>query len=212
MSLTNTHFGAEKLEGLLRDCRRLFFIGIGGVSMYALALLTLAEGVAVSGSDRVESERLELLRRAGAEVFPGHGADRLQGCDAVIYTVAISPENPEYREAQRRGLPLISRADYLGYLMMRFSHRVGVSGMNGKSTTTALLSHILLSSGDPTVMGGAESVEFGNTSCRIGTGREEFVFEACEYAKRYISGALAAQLDLGKGSGPLDHMWEYRGR
>lgn len=75
MSLTNTHFGAEKLEGLLRDCRRLFFIGIGGVSMYALALLTLAEGVAVSGSDRVESERLELLRRAGAEVFPGHGAD-----------------------------------------------------------------------------------------------------------------------------------------
>ncbi len=203
MSLTNTHFGAEKLEGLLRDCRRLFFIGIGGVSMYALALLTLAEGVAVSGSDRVESERLELLRRAGAEVFPGHGADRLQGCDAVIYTVAISPENPEYREAQRRGLPLISRADYLGYLMMRFSHRVGVSGMNGKSTTTALLSHILLSSGDPTVMGGAESVEFGDTSCRIGTGREEFVFEACEYQDSFLdfNPTLAVILNVG-----MDHV------
>ena len=123
MSLNNTHLGTEGLKTLLARCRRLFFIGIGGVSMYALALLTLAEGVEVSGSDRTESARLDRLRQAGARIFPGHNAAHLDGCDAVIYTVAIAEDNPEYLEAKRRGLPLISRADYLGYLMMRFSHR-----------------------------------------------------------------------------------------
>ena len=203
MSLNNTHLGPDGLERQLLGCRRLFFIGIGGVSMYALALLTLAEGVEVSGSDRTESARLTHLRQAGAQVFLGHDADHLAGCDAVIYTVAISPDNPEYLEAERRGLPLISRADYLGYLMMRFSRRVGVSGMNGKSTTTALLSHILLAGGDPTVMGGAESVEFGDTSCRIGQGREEFVFEACEYKDSFLdfNPTLAVILNIG-----MDHV------
>lgn len=203
MSLTNTHMGTGRLGELLAGRRRLFFLGIGGVSMYALALLTLKSGVAVSGSDRVESERLEHLRRAGAEVFIGHDAAHLAGCDAVIYTVAVSPDNPEYLEAVRLGLPLISRADYLGYLMMRFRHRVGISGMNGKSTTTALLSHLLLASGDPTVMGGAESAEFGNTSCRIGESREEFVFEACEYRDSFLdfNPTLAVILNIG-----LDHV------
>lgn len=203
MSLNNTHLGTEGLKTLLARCRRLFFIGIGGVSMYALALLTLAEGVEVSGSDRTESARLDRLRQAGARIFPGHNAAHLDGCDAVIYTVAIAEDNPEYLEAKRRGLPLISRADYLGYLMMRFSHRVGVSGMNGKSTTTALLAHILLAGGDPTVMGGAESVEFGDTSCRIGQKREEFVFEACEYKDSFLdfNPTLAVILNVG-----MDHV------
>ncbi len=203
MSLTNTHNGAEELERLISGCRHLFFIGIGGVSMYALALLTISEGTRVSGSDRTESARLAHLREAGATVFIGHDAAQLAGCDAVVYTVAISPDNPEYREALRRGLPLISRADYLGYLMMRFAHRIGVSGMNGKSTTTALLAHILLASGDPTVMGGAESVEFGDTSCRIGAGRDEFVFEACEYKDSFLdfNPTLAVILNIG-----MDHI------
>lgn len=203
MSLTNTHLGEQGLGEILAGCRRLFFIGIGGVSMYALALLTLAEGKQVSGSDRTESARLEHLRSAGATVFLGHDATHLAGCDAVIYTVAISPDNPEYREAQRLGLPLISRADYLGCLMMRFSDRIGISGMNGKSTTTALLAHILLASGDPTVMGGAESVEFGDTSCRIGEKRDEFVFEACEYKDSFLdfNPTLAVILNVG-----MDHV------
>lgn len=203
MALSNTHAGATAVERLITGCDRLFFIGIGGVSMYALALLSLEEGIAVIGSDRVESERLDRLRRAGATVWIGHDAAHLRGCGAVIYTVAISPENPEYREAVRLGLPLISRADYLGYLMMRFRCRIGVSGMNGKSTTTALLSHILLQSGDPTVMGGAESVEFGDTSCHLGRLREEFLFEACEYQDSFLdlTPTLAVILNVG-----MDHV------
>lgn len=203
MSLTNTHLGERELGGVLTDCHRLFFIGIGGVSMYALALLTLAEGLGVGGSDRTESARLDRLRTAGAAVYLGHDAAHLAGYDAVIYTVAISQDNPEYREALRRGLPLISRADYLGYLMMRFGARVGISGMNGKSTTTALLAHILLASGDPTVMGGAESVEFGDTSCHIGAKRDEFVFEACEYKDSFLdfNPTLAVILNVG-----MDHV------
>lgn len=203
MALSNTHAGASAVEERITGCDRLFFIGIGGVSMYALALLSLEEGIAVSGSDRMESERLECLRCAGATVWIGHDAAHLHGCGAVVYTVAISPDNPEYLEAVRLGLPLISRADYLGYLMMRFRRRIGISGMNGKSTTTALLSHILLQSGDPTVMGGAESVEFGDTSCRLGRSREEFLFEACEYQDSFLdlNPTLAVILNVG-----LDHV------
>lgn len=208
MSLPNTHFGAAELERRLHGCRHLFFLGVGGVSMYTLALLTLRDGIAVSGSDRTESERLAHLRAAGARIAVGHDAANLGDCDAVIYTVAIAPDNPEYREAVRRGLLLVSRADYLGYLMMRYSARIGISGMNGKSTTTALLAHILAASGDPTVMGGAESVEFGNTSCRIGTAREELVFEACEYRDSFLdfNPTLAVILNIG-----LDHVDYFHG-
>lgn len=203
MSLSNTRFGAAQLDRSLNRARNLFFIGVGGVSMYALALLSLTEGYAVSGSDRTDSERLAHLRERGARIYLGHDASQLGDCDAVIYTVAVSADNPEYREAMRRGLPLISRADYLGYLMMRFSRRIGVSGMNGKSTTTALLAHILLTDGDPTVLGGAESAEFGNTSCKIGAERDEFLFEACEYKDSFLdlNPTLAVVLNIG-----MDHV------
>lgn len=203
MSLTNTHVGPAELGRLLRDCRHLFFIGIGGVSMTSLARITLADGIRVSGSDRVMSPRLAGLRDAGAEIFLGHDAAHLQGCDAAVYTVAVSADNPEYREALRMGIPLVSRADYLGYVMMRFRTRVGVSGMNGKSTTTALLAQILMEDGDPTVFGGADSVAFGDTSCRIGQKRDEFVFEACEYKDSFLDfhPTLALILNIG-----MDHV------
>ncbi len=203
MPLENTHYGYKKIAELLRNAEKIFFIGIGGVSMYALALMTLSNGKHIAGSDRTESDRLDCLRNGGAEIFIGHDEKHLDGCNAVVYTVAVSQDNPEYQGAIRRNLPLISRADYLGYLMMQFGHRIGISGMNGKSTTTALLSHILLRNGDPTVMGGAESKEFGNTSCHIGKAKNEFVFEACEYRDSFLdfNPSLAVILNIG-----LDHV------
>lgn len=168
MALPNTHYGAPAIERMLRDCQGIFFIGIGGISMSALARITKRQGYRVGGSDRSTSEVTAALADEGIEVFTGHSAAHLEGYDAVVYTVAIDGENPEYREAICRGLPVLSRADYLGYLMARFSKRIGVSGMHGKSTCTAMCAHILEAAGDPTVLCGAELCEKTHSSCRIG--------------------------------------------
>lgn len=186
MSLPNTHFGAEAIGRLLRNCRTVFFIGIGGVSMCSLAEITLCDGMRVCGSDRTDSERLQRLRALGARIDIGHCAEHIEGADAVVYTVAIGEENPEYQAARRAGKPLISRADYLGYLMMRYPVRIGIAGMNGKSTTTAMCAQLLMQSGDPTVFCGAESASFGGASCHIGKARDQLVFEACEYKDSFL--------------------------
>ena len=138
MSVKNTHFGAEEIERRLSTCRSLFFIGIGGISMSALARLSAHEGFSVGGSDRTATDVTAALEHDGITVFFGHHEQNLQGYDAVIYTVAIGEENPEYLAAKRMGLPLFSRADYLGYLMTRFRMRIGIAGMHGKSTCTAM--------------------------------------------------------------------------
>ena len=203
MALPNTHHGAKRIAELMEDCESVFFIGIGGVSMCSLAQITLADGKRVAGSDRTESERISRLRDAGARIFLGHSAENLGDCGAVVYTVAIGEENPEYLEARARGIPLISRSDYLGYLMMRYRTRVGISGMNGKSTTTAMCAHILLGEGDPTVLCGAEAETLGGSTCRIGKSRDQIVFEACEYMDSFLdfNPSVAVILNLG-----MDHV------
>ena len=81
------------------------FIGIGGSGMSGLARLLLAEGVPVSGSDMKESDTTEALRALGAAVAIGHRAENLNGATHVVYTAAVREDNPELREARRRGLP-----------------------------------------------------------------------------------------------------------
>lgn len=203
MALPNTTYGPQKLRELIGSCQRILFIGVGGISMSSLAELTLTEGIAVSGSDRTANERIERLRQLGARISIGHDAANASDCDAAVYTLAISEDNPEYREAIRRGIPVISRADYLGYLMTRFRRRVGVSGMHGKSTCTAMCAEIFLKAGDPTVLCGAELPAFAGDSCRIGSARENFVFEACEYRDSFLDFFPTVAVILNVG---LDHV------
>ncbi|MBQ2734444.1 MAG: UDP-N-acetylmuramate--L-alanine ligase [Clostridia bacterium] len=203
MSVENTHYGAARIEEMLLHCRSLFFVGIGGISMSALARLSASEGFFVGGSDRTASQTTAALERGGIRVFYGHTAENLLGYDAVIYTVAIEADNPEYHAAKVAGLPLISRADYLGYLMSKFRTRVGVAGMHGKSSCTAMCASIFTSVGDPTVLCGAELPFLENSPCRIGKAREHIVFEACEYMDSFLdfSPTLAVILNIG-----MDHV------
>ena len=203
MSVENTHVGAALIAERLKTCRSIFFIGIGGISMSALAELSASNGFLVGGSDRTETEVTRRLCERGIRVYYGHDAAHVADYDAVIYTVAIDAKNPEYLEAQRRGLPLFSRADYLGYLMMSFRTRVGVAGMHGKSTCTAMCTSIFLAAGDPTVLCGAALPALGDSPCRIGEGREHIVFEACEYMDSFLdfNPTLAVVLNMG-----MDHV------
>lgn len=158
--------------------RKVHMIGIGGAGMSAIASALLAEGVSVTGSDLELSTYAEKVCQAGGKVFIGHNSANVGDAEAVIVSSAIPKENPELLEAKRRSLPLLHRADALA-LLMEDKCSVAVAGTHGKSTTTAMIGHILAQIGyDPTVLVGADVVNFGS-NCRIGSSNW-FVTEADE--------------------------------
>jgi UDP-N-acetylmuramate--alanine ligase len=151
----------------------------------SLAHITMQAGYKVAGSDRQKSELTEALEREGAEIFYEHSAENVDGSGAFVYTVAISPDNPEYVRAGELGIPRISRADYLGYVMTKYKNRIGVCGTHGKSTTTAMCASVFEAAGrEPTVMCGAELSSCG-TAYVSGKG-DDFIFEACEYMDSFL--------------------------
>ena len=165
----------------------IHFIGIGGISMSGLAEVVLDRGFTVSGSDRQESEFTRRLASRGATVFYGQRPENIpEKCDVVVYTAAIHPDNPEFAEAQRRGIPMLTRAEMLGQLMKNYSTAIAVSGTHGKTTTTSMVSHILMSAGcDPTIsVGGVLPAIGGNI--KVGSSGT-FVAEACEYTDSFLS-------------------------
>ena len=185
MATPNTHYGAEQIGVMLRDVESIFFIGVGGINMSSLAHLTSRRGIRVGGSDRTRSALTERLEREGISIVYEHKKENIDPYDAVVYTVAISPDNEEYLRAKERGIPCISRADYLGYLMTPYTRRIGISGMHGKSSCTSMCAQTLLSAGaEPTVLSGAELRSMGGAYC-LG-GEENFVFEACEYMDSFL--------------------------
>ena len=202
MALENTHYGHIRIGEMLKDCNSIFFIGIGGISMSALAQISLSLGYTVGGSDRSENAQTAHLKEMGIPVFPSHHAANIANYDAVIYTVAIGADNPEYLAAKAAGKPLLSRADYLGYLMVSYRHRIGVAGMHGKSSCTAMCAQIFLSATDATVLCGAELPLLQGSTCCIGKEQEHFVFEACEYMDSFLdfNPTLAVILNMG-----MDH-------
>lgn len=169
--------------------RAVHFVGIGGVSMSALAEIALHHGLMVSGSDIRESALTRRLEAMGARVFAEHRAEHVAAAapDLVVFTDAARADNPEVAEARRRGIPVRRRADYLGDLMDTYAGpRICVAGTHGKTTTTAMLAEALLSAGlDPTVLVGGDYAPFCGT-LRLGrTG--VFVTEACEAFRSFHS-------------------------
>ncbi len=186
MALPNTHFGAEKIGAWLSSPQKIFFAGIGGVSMNSLAHISHLRGHTVCGYDRTPSALTRQLEALGIPVWYEADAAHVADADVLVYTVAIPAELPEYAEACRRGIPVISRADFLGYIMSGYKRRIGVSGMHGKSTTTAMLECIFrVAELDPTVSCGAPMKDADNRCDRIGA-EDYFIFEACEYMDSFL--------------------------
>ena len=176
----------DLLANTLDNCKKLHFTGIGGISMSTIAVLAKFRGFEVTGSDRSYSETAASLEKQGIKITIGHFAESADDCDALIYTAAVDETNPELARAIERNIPLVSRAAFLGYLMRDYGNRIGVSGTHGKTTTTALISHILIEAGlDPTVANGAVLPEIGG-AYRIGS-KNYFVYESCEYKDSFLS-------------------------
>ena len=193
MSTPNTHFGVNRIRTIMSSCegKSVFFLGAGGIMMSSLALLTKRAGYEVAGSDRAPSALTKKLEDAGITMFYEHSESNLSdNCGAVIYTVAVSPDNPEYARAQREDIPCISRADYLGYIMTEYKQRVGVAGMHGKSSCTSMCAQIFLSAAEakeksnPTIVSGATYAPMGG-AYYLGD-KDSFIFEACEYMDSFL--------------------------
>lgn len=163
------------------------FIGIGGISMSGLAAVLLKRGFTVSGSDARKSPLTEWLTGMGATIFyPQSAANITEGIDAVVYTAAIHPDNPEFAAAARKNLPMLTRAELLGQLMNNYELPVAVAGTHGKTTTTSMLSHIMMEAElDPTISVGGILHSIGG-NVRIGTSGY-FLTEACEYTNSFLT-------------------------
>lgn len=163
----------------MKDIQRLHFVGIGGIGMSAIAQVMLEEGRYVSGSDLKASAVTRRLEALGATVHAGHRADNVGDVEIVVRSSAVSDSNPEVQEALRRGIPVVKRAVFLGW-MMEQKRTIAVAGTHGKSTTSSLIGWILLQAGkDPTLLIGADLTQLG---CNARLGHSPYlVAEADEF-------------------------------
>lgn len=179
---------------------KIHFVGIGGVSMYSLARLANNLGATVSGSDRESSPRTDILSSLGMEIFIGHRSENLSDAGLVVYSHAIDEDNPELIYAREHNIPTVSRAEYLGAMMLEYKWRIGVSGSHGKSTTTAMLDAIFAHSGAmPTTLSGAD-LPIGDPM-RLGSS-DLLIYEACEYRDSFLRFTPTVSIGLNLD---LDH-------
>lgn len=149
----------------------IHFIGIGGIGMSAIAKIILQLGGRVSGTDMKESETTERLRNLGGIINIGHDASHIgSDVEIVVFSSAISEDNPELAEAKNRNLQIMSRAEMLAQLMAR-QESIAVAGAHGKTTTTAMISLMLETNDyDPTIIIGGDLKQIGSNA-KLGLGK-----------------------------------------
>ncbi|MFV0452232.1 MAG: UDP-N-acetylmuramate--L-alanine ligase [Propioniciclava sp.] len=153
------------------------FVAIGGAGMSGVAAAYAALGVEVSGSDREDSAVLRDLAARGVRTHVGHDAAHLGRAGTVVVSSAIGEDNPEVREARRRGLRVWHRSAALGALMVGRTG-VAVSGTHGKTTTSGMVATMLAGVGaDPGYVIGSPLATTGQSSA---LGEGPFVVEADE--------------------------------
>lgn len=165
--------------------KRIHFIGIGGSGMSGLARIALADGISVSGSDAKDSSVLIALAALGATTFKSHEASHVDGADVVIYSTAISANNPEIARALERSIPIMTRASALSLLMHGLTS-IAVAGTHGKTTTSSMATVAFQACGtDPSfAIGGTLSASGSNAHRGSGS---YFIAEADESDGSFIA-------------------------
>lgn len=187
---------------------KVYFIGIGGISMSGLAKIVLSQGARVSGSD-ISPKQLEVhkLRALGVEINNTHSPDNITpDIDLVVYNSAIKQDNPELKRARALGIDTMERARLLGLIAGSYDRVIAISGTHGKTTTTALISEIFDLAGlRPTIHIGGESINLGSNT--ILGDNKYFIVEACEYCNsfRYLHSDSCVVLNI-----EADHLDYYK--
>ncbi len=165
---------------------KVYFVGIGGIGVSAVARMMLYEGKVVCGSDMSQSMITDELEKAGARIDIGQSIDFIDSdIDLIIYTIAISEfDKPLFDAIKNFGVPAISYPEALE-IISKDKFTIAVSGTHGKTTTTAMIAHAMIELGmDPTVIVG--SMMIGAQSNFIAGNSKYFVVEACEYRRSFL--------------------------
>lgn len=173
------------IDELILSAEKIHMIGIGGSGMCPLAEILHSKGFNLSGSDVNESDPLKRVRALGIDVKIGHSEQNVHGADLVVYSAAISKDNPELTEAHRLGIPAIERSELLGAVTRRFKKVIGVCGTHGKTTTSSAIAQVLIMGGyDPTaVIGGRLPLINANG---IAGKSDYMVCESCEFVDTFL--------------------------
>lgn len=171
------------------ETKNIHFVGIGGIGVSAIARFFVARGANVSGSDVGDFDGAKELQERGIKIFIKQDAKNLpEGTEAVVYSAAVPADDVELSLAREKGIPLYTYVEALGEIM-RTKYGIGVSGTNGKTTTTAMLGKILEEGAmDPMVIVGGKVLGW-DANLRLPLSPEKsriFVAEACEYRRHFL--------------------------
>ncbi len=172
-------------DKLIEGIKHIHMIGIGGSGMCPLAEILHSKGYILSGSDNNESDPLKRVRKLGATVFMEHNADNIKGAELVVYSAAISEDNPEIVAAKEQGIPTMERSHLLGALTRRYDNVIGVCGTHGKTSVTSMITQILiLNKMEPNaVIGGRLPLINSNG---VTGNSQTLVCEACEFVDTFL--------------------------
>ncbi|RLC50652.1 MAG: UDP-N-acetylmuramate--L-alanine ligase [Candidatus Cloacimonadota bacterium] len=170
---------------MFSNIKKVHFVGIGGIGMSGIAEILLNRGFEISGSDVALSEVTKRLSDLGVKVYEGHSGENLKDADVLVYSSAVTTDNPEVMEAIEKNIPIIKRAEMLAETM-RMKYGIGIAGTHGKTTTTSMVGLALTDGGiDPTIIVGGKLSGLGGTNARLGNG-EFIVVEADEFDRTFL--------------------------
>ena len=165
--------------------KKVFFIGICGISMSGLSVLLKHKGYEVFGCDRNYKNPPTCLKNESIKVFSEKKIGRIKDCDLVVYSSAIGDNHPALKKARELKKVCVSRGELLGQVSKSYEKTIAIAGSHGKTTTTAMIYNCLYVAGkNPTLhLGGILKKE--NTNVIVG-GDEYFITEACEYHDNFL--------------------------
>ncbi|GAB6282088.1 MAG: UDP-N-acetylmuramate--L-alanine ligase [Ignavibacterium sp.] len=170
---------------MFKNIKKVHFVGIGGIGMSGLAEILLSQGFEISGSDRTLSEITKRLSDLGVKIYEGHSPENIKDIDVLVYSSAVTLDNPEVKIAIEKKIPVIKRAEMLAEVM-RLKYGIGIAGTHGKTTTTSMVGLVLTEGEiDPTIIVGGKLSSLGGTNARLGDG-EFIVVEADEFDRTFL--------------------------
>lgn len=173
----------QNLKKILHFDQNYYFVGIGGVGMSSLAFFLLSRGVKVYGCDRQSNHYVDRLMAQGVSIQISKRPKIPQDVGVVVVSSAISQDDFVLLECRRRKLPVVTRAQLLGEVLLNFKNSIAISGSHGKTTTCALCYHAFLESGvfSTLFLGG----DFKGKNFFDGQG-DYCIAEACEYKNSFL--------------------------
>ncbi|MGM9834734.1 MAG: UDP-N-acetylmuramate--L-alanine ligase [Bacilli bacterium] len=189
----------------INDYKNIYMIGIGGVSMSGIAEILLSWGFIITGSDNAESKYTNKLISSGIKVNIGQVEDNIDDSfDLVVYTAAISDDNPELVKARALNIPCVERGLFLGYITQLFANTIGISGTHGKTSTTSMVASCFLEGNmDPSIQVGSVLPRI-NGNYLVGKS-DTFIIEACEYHDSYLNFNQKSAIVLNIDNDHLDY-------